>query len=188
MEFELKDIKGLRKKFNLTQHDLAKRADVSQSLIAKIEAGRIDPTYSNAVKIFSALKFLSEKDEVKVSSIMTSKIIFVCSDSSVVDVIQKMKKYSISQIPVIDDGKVVGLLSESIILDAFMKDKSAVKVKDIMIDAPPTISKDASLSVASNLLRHYPMIVVLEKGKILGLLTKADVINSFSPKKRYGLF
>ena len=65
MSYELKDIKDIRKKFNLTQSDLAKKADVSQSLIAKIEAGRLDPTYSNAQKIFEALDTLTKKEETK---------------------------------------------------------------------------------------------------------------------------
>lgn len=61
MQFALEEIKQIRKKYNLTQSDLAKRSGVSQSLIAKIEAGRIDPTYSNAQKIFNALNDMGEK-------------------------------------------------------------------------------------------------------------------------------
>ncbi len=53
---ELSEIKHLRKKFGLTQSQLAKLSGVSQSLIAKIEADRIDPTFSKAQKIFEAIK------------------------------------------------------------------------------------------------------------------------------------
>ena len=98
-----------------------------------------------------------------------------------------MKKYEISQLPVIDKDKAIGLLSETIVLDALMSNKKGLKAKDIMQDAPPRISKDASLSVASGLLRYYPVVLITEKGKILGLVTKADIIGSFSQKK-YGLF
>ena len=40
---ELREIKELRKKFGLTQTDLAELAGVSQSLIAKLESNMIDP-------------------------------------------------------------------------------------------------------------------------------------------------
>ena len=51
---DIDEIKKLRSSLGLTQKDLAQRADVSQSLIAKIEAGRIDPTFSKVQKIFLA--------------------------------------------------------------------------------------------------------------------------------------
>jgi len=48
-------IKKMRKKFGLTQAKLAKMAGVSQSLIAKIESEKIDPSYKIAKKIFTVL-------------------------------------------------------------------------------------------------------------------------------------
>ncbi len=116
MEFELKDIKNLRKKFNLTQSQLAHKANVSQSLIAKVEAGRLYPTFTNAQKIFAALQLLSDKNDLKVSSVMTKKIVSVNPDNNLKEVINKMKKFEISQLPVVDNGKPIGLLSESIVL------------------------------------------------------------------------
>ena len=90
MPFNLKDIKQIRKKVGLTQGQLANLSGVSQSLIAKIEAGRIDPTYSNAKKIFTALNELSKKQDIKAEKLMTSKIISVASNDSIKDAIKKM--------------------------------------------------------------------------------------------------
>ena len=61
----LDEIKRLRKKYHLTQQELAKRAGVSQSLIAKIEAGLLDPTYTRAEQIFGALENVEEQKELK---------------------------------------------------------------------------------------------------------------------------
>ena len=176
MPYELKDIKEIRKKFGLTQTDLAKKADVSQSLIAKIEAGRLDPTYNKAMKIFNALDELTKKKELKAEEIMTKKIVSVSSESNIKEVIKKMKKYAISQMPVIDDDRIVGFISESVVLDALMKDKKEIKAKEIMKDSPPTIAKDALISIVSSLLKFYPMILVVEKGKLEGIITKSDII------------
>ena len=42
----LDQIKIIRKKHGLNQKELADRADVSQSLIAKIESGNIEPSFN----------------------------------------------------------------------------------------------------------------------------------------------
>ncbi|MEM2850330.1 MAG: helix-turn-helix domain-containing protein [Candidatus Bathyarchaeia archaeon] len=49
------DIRRLRKLFKLTQRELAIRAGVSQSLIARIEAGTVDPRLSTLGKIMRVL-------------------------------------------------------------------------------------------------------------------------------------
>ena len=53
---DLSELRILRKKIGLTQSELAKQASVSQSLIAKIESKKIDPSYTNAKKIFETLQ------------------------------------------------------------------------------------------------------------------------------------
>ncbi len=176
MPYELKDIKEIRKKFGLTQTDLAKKSGVSQSLIAKIEAGRLDPTYNKAMKIFNALDELTKKQEFKAQDIMTRKIVSVGKESGVHEIIKKMRKYAISQLPVIEGDKILGVLSEATVLDALMSGKKEIKAKDIMQDAPPTIAKSASVTIISSLLKFYPMIMVVEQGKLLGIITKSDII------------
>lgn len=186
--YELKDIKEVRKKFGLTQMQLAKKAGVSQSLIAKIEAGRLDPTYSNAQKIFRALDILTEKHEAKAIDIMTKKTISITPESDMQEVIKKIRGYGISQMPVIDNEKVIGFLSESAVVDALMAGKKDIKAKEIMQDCPPSVDKNATLTVISGLLKYYPMIMVMEKGKLLGVITKSDIIGSFTAKSRLRLW
>lgn len=167
----------MRKKLELTQSELATYAGVSQSLIAKIESNTIDPTFTNAQKIFAALQSLSEKEEKKAGSIMNKNLIYLEPSDSLKTAIQKMKKYSISQLPVLEQKKAVGIISETAILDALITDRSAnTAVSEIMNDAPPTIDLNASTKVISHLLKFYPLILVAEKGKLLGIVTKADML------------
>jgi predicted transcriptional regulator len=175
MPYELSEIKKIRKNLGLTQTDLAKKANVSQSLIAKIESEKIDPTFTKTKKIFETLSLLEKKEEVKAEEVMNGKIISICSDDDIKNAVAKMKKYEISQMPVIDDNKAVGLISESILLNSLMDNKGK-KVLDIMEEAPPTVSKSASIHVISNLLRHYPMVLASDSGKLIGLITKADLL------------
>ena len=175
MTYELEEIKKIRKKLGMTQTELANRAGVSQSLIAKIESGRIDPTYTKTKKIFAALSELEKKEEIKAEQIMTGRIISIGPNEPIKEAISKMKKFQISQLPVIEDSKLIGLVSESTILDALLNPKST-RVRDIMQESPPIVSKTTSIQVVSNLLKHYPMVLVSEEGKLIGVLTKSDLL------------
>src|SRR3989344_3886333 len=154
MTYELEEIKKIRKKLGMTQTQLSQRAGVSQSLIAKIESGRIDPTYTKSKKIFAVLSEMEKKEEVKAEQIMPNKIVSVLPSTPLQEAIEKMKKFQISQLPVGENHKLVGLVSEGIILDAILDQKSKL-VKDIMQEAPPIVSKSTSINVVSNLLKHY---------------------------------
>ncbi|MBD3355445.1 CBS domain-containing protein [Candidatus Woesearchaeota archaeon] len=173
---EIKDIKKIRKELNLTQTELAKKSKVSQSLIAKIEAGRLDPTYSNAKKIFNTLNEITQKQTIKAEEIMMKKVISVNPESDLKDIIRQMRRHDISQVIVQDREKLIGFVSEKDVLDAFTKGAKGTKAKDIMGEAPPTISKKASITIVSDLLKAYPIVAVMEKGKIIGVITKSDIL------------
>ena len=173
----LEDIKTIRNQLGITQAELAYRAKVSQSLIAKIESGLLDPTYGNAKKIFDALSELQGKEKILAKEIMQEKMISVMSSTQINEAIKKMKKHEISQLPVIDKGKCLGLVSESILLDEIIKGSHERKIKDIMKDSPPIVPMNSSVDVVSNLLKFFPMVLVSDSGKIKGLITKSDVIS-----------
>jgi len=172
----LSEIKEIRKKFGLTQSELAKISGVSQSLIAKIEAGRIDPTYSKIRKIFETIESIGKKHELKAEEIMTKKIIHVRPQDDIKEAIKKMKRSNISQMPVIEDNKSLGTVSESTILEAILNKKSN-KIKDIMDDSAPIVSKNTTITLVSNLLKFYPMVLVSENGELKGIITKSDLLS-----------
>ena len=96
MTYELEEIKKIRKKIGMTQTELANRSGVSQSLIAKIESGRIDPTYTKTQKIFAALSDLEKKEEIKAGQIMAGKKISGAPAGSIKEGKKKKKKNHIS--------------------------------------------------------------------------------------------
>lgn len=175
----LEDIKRLRKRYHLTQKELADRANVSQSLMAKLEAGMINPSYTLTMQIFQALEQIREKKEIKASEIMSRKIVVAESYDHLKDLIRIMKNKGISQVPVMAKGNVVGLLSEGTILRkiaAAPEKVATLKVIDVMDEAPPIVPASTGLKTVLDLLRDYPIILVAEKGEVKGLISKTDVL------------
>jgi predicted transcriptional regulator len=177
-DISIEEIKKIRKSLNLTQLDLAKEAGVSQSLIAKIESKNLDPTYSNVKKIISAINRLSNKTEEKANKLMNKKLVNLFPNDSIKEAIIKMKKFEISQLPIIDENnKPIGYISENILLDSLLNNYSKDDpVNKIMIDCPPTINQDSPVSVVYSLLKHYPMVLVTKNGILKGIITKSDLI------------
>ncbi len=175
----LEEIKRLRRLAGINQSELAQHAGVSQSLIAKIESGKVEPTYSNALRIFDALDQLRQKQELKAREIMNEKVIFAKYNDLVINVTKTMKRKGVSQIPVLRQGKVCGLISESTVLKEVLEhpdNLNKAHVKDLMDDAPPIVSPESGLKMLLELLKDYPIVLVAEKGEIKGIISKADLL------------
>jgi predicted transcriptional regulator len=175
----LNDIRIIRKNLDLTQHDLAKKAGISQSLIAKIESGKIDPTYSKAKNIFETLNSLTNVKKTKAKEIMNKKVVTAKPKEMIKQVIVNMRKHSISQLPVFDNHQLVGIVSESIILNALLDGKNKY-VCEIMDQRPPSVSMDTDIDVISTLLRSFQLVAVFDKHKMIGIITKSDLIDNLN--------
>ncbi len=178
--YDVERIGKMRKQLGLTQKELANLSGVSQSLIAKIESGKIDPAYSKVTQIISALESLQNKGRKTVADIMTSKIYSVSPKDSVAKAIKLMRGADISQLPVLEADKCLGSVSESIILDIVSggKDLKSTKVEDIMKESFPVIPANSVVDVAMDLFRHYPAVLVDKNGKLAGIITKADMLKA----------
>jgi predicted transcriptional regulator len=91
-----------------------------------------------------------------------------------------MRKLSISQLPVMEGGRVVGSLTEAAILSCYAekKDVSKTRVSEAMEEAFPNVLPSTPISSVASLLRHHPAVLVLEKGEVAGIITKADILRA----------
>jgi predicted transcriptional regulator len=173
---EIAELKKIRKKIGITQNELAKRANVSQSLIAKIESSKIDPSYKNVKKLFETLSMLDKGNELTAKQLMFNKIYFVSDTDKLKDAILKMRKHNISQMPVMKNKKVIGYISESVLLDKVLEGETQSNVGEIMESSPPILPPNTSQGVIANLLQHFPFVLIEEKGELIGIVTKADLL------------
>ncbi len=178
MEMDLSSVKQVRKDLNLTQKELARLSGVSQSLVAKIEAGVLDPSYSNAQKIFATLQGLLARQETSAKELMSRRLIGIGPRATVPEAIGLMRKHGISQLPVLDGPHLLGLVREKTLIDALLAKRPAHHLEEIMLSPPPIVAPDAPLGMVRDLLQYWPIVLVRDRKQFLGVIAKADLLSA----------
>jgi predicted transcriptional regulator len=179
MLYELEKIKQIRQKVGLTQTQLSRLANVSQSLITKIERGNVEPSYSIAKRIFTALEeqLADKQKEILAKNICTKDIAFIKSNDTVDDAIKLMKKYAISQMPVVKEKIIIGSISEETFVKKYDQIKNKrMKVEEIMDESFPTIPEDTHITLIKDILKKYPAVILIKQGQPTGIIAKADLL------------
>ena len=96
----------------------------------------------------------------------------------------RMKLYDVSQLPVIENDKVVGILDESDLLMAVFADNSHFgdAVSTAMSNRLETIPVSASLTELFAVFEKDHVAIVVEDNHFLGLITRIDLINHLRRK------
>ncbi len=101
-------------------------------------------------------------------------------EDSAQEIVEKMKTLNYRQFPVVENGKLVGIITETDLADALIKDKD-VSIKDVMVTEPLTLMENASIENASDIIRiknFNSLPVVSETNELLGLLTVTDILDA----------
>ncbi|MCZ6791109.1 MAG: CBS domain-containing protein [Candidatus Dadabacteria bacterium] len=104
----------------------------------------------------------------------------VTPQDSAQDISEKMKTLNYRQFPVVQESKLVGIVTETDIAVA-LSDKNDIKVKDVMVTDPFTIMEDASIENASEIIRiksFNSLPVVSENNDLLGIITITDILDA----------
>ena len=174
------EVRTLRKKLGLTQAEVAKAAGVSQPLVARIENGSVDPRLSTYTAVLEALN-RAERKGVLLSEVMTTPVASVRATDTVSAAIKTMRELEISQLPVLAKGVPVGSLSDRQVVHALGEAHDAEQlarrtVGDIMGPPFPVAGPDMSVDQAARLLEDQPAVLVMERGKLVGIVAKADLL------------
>jgi acetoin utilization protein AcuB len=131
---------------------------------------------------------------MNVAKRMKRNPVFVDEGDSMKKAMDLLKEHEIRHLPVLKDGeRLVGILSERDIKQAspspataleireiyYLLDK--VKVKQIMTRRPYTVSSSAPIEEAALIIREKKIgcLPVVDDGKLVGILTETDIIDSF---------
>ncbi len=130
--------------------------------------------------------YLEGKEEkISVSHLLSNKInkinrlVTIHPDSEIGQAISLMKKFGISQLPVISDNVQVGSIREIAIMKK-LTDKtgsSNEKVSEFMDPPLPTVKIDDKIAAPLNLLKTQNAIAVTQNGKVIDIIATIDVVN-----------
>lgn len=116
-----------------------------------------------------------------ISEYMTEATIQIDVELSLADAKDRMASSSIRHLPVIDDGKLVGMLSARDLLlieslPGINRDETLVDAA--MVDSPKTVAPTASLGEALAVMEdnHIGALPVVEGGKLVGIFTSTDAL------------
>jgi CBS domain-containing protein len=154
--------------------------------------------------------YSTTKSTFKVQDFMTAKTVTVNPSQSVFLVASLMAEHAISRVVVVADKehKPAGIITEAdmTMMSRLLKPAKVLKEKtplivkgaiappknvylltasDIMTADPVTISKDANLTDAAQLMTKHSFsgLPVTEKGKLVGIITKSDIIRAVAQQK-----
>ncbi len=91
----------------------------------------------------------------------------------------RMKQHDVSQLPVLERGRIVGLLDESDLLAAATEDEERLRdaVSDHMTSRLVTVAPSMSIAELRPLFEEGLVPIVMDGPQFLGLVTRMDVVN-----------
>jgi CBS domain-containing protein len=144
---------------------------------------------------------------MKASEIMTKRVISIEPEANIVQAIKLMLKNHLSGLPVIDrPDKLVGIITEGDFLhrreigtelkrnawlDAIFGPEQSthdyvrahgIRVAELMTSPPITVDADTSLDKVVHLMegRHIKRLPVLRKGKVVGIISRANLMRALA--------
>ncbi|MBR5503509.1 MAG: CBS domain-containing protein [Methanobrevibacter sp.] len=124
-------------------------------------------------------------NETKVKDLMTKDVLTVDCDEETVFAFEKLMKHKISAMPVMYEGKMVGIvtatdLGHNLILDKY---QYGTKVKSVMVKDVACVSSDCTIKEAIDVMfDNAPgdsiinQLPVIDDGELVGIISDGDIL------------
>lgn len=153
---------------------------------------------------------------MKVADLMTREVIYVTPETPVNEVARILVKYSISGVPVVENGRVIGLVTEEDLVtrqaivempsffDSFdsvfylgkqddfdkeLRHMLATQVRDLMTGSVVTIEQNVHVRYLANLIvtkEANPVPVTDENGTLVGIVSRSDLVRMMVARDEAG--
>ena len=106
-------------------------------------------------------------------------MVTVTPDDNLITTYKRMRMFDVSQIPVMQDGSIVGLIDESDILLGIYEDKDSfqMKVGEVMVTDLELLPPSARIDAVVQLFKQDKVAIIAEDDRFYGLITQIDLIN-----------
>ncbi len=110
---------------------------------------------------------------------MVPHLVAVAPGDRVAEALHKMNQYGLSQLPVLEEGRSVGSVREGRLMARLLKNRDLLHapVSEVMEAPFPVVSENVEVETAVKYLKHSPAILVEEYGRIVGIVTRYDVLD-----------
>jgi CIC family chloride channel protein len=125
-------------------------------------------------------------EDVPVKDAMSTNVIVVTPDQTILDVMNQIERTGHLGFPVVEEDKLVGIITFTDVEKIPINRKSTVRVREVMTANPIVTYPDESLKIALEkmILRDISRLPVIKDGKLVGIITKGDVIKFYAKIRR----
>lgn len=103
------------------------------------------------------------------------------------DAIGLLKTHGISQVPVLRDGKVVGVLHEKTLLEAALTQTASARAGELATHDFCVVDPSTDIAVVSDLLRRFRIALVMDDQEhLVAVLTRIDLIDHLARRATPG--
>jgi cystathionine beta-synthase len=99
-----------------------------------------------------------------------------------------MKQHNISQVPVMDNGRLLGIVTEVELLNHMLTvghtHDSAETIEPIIRPQVTTVTPDTSLETLMSVFATHPVALVVEEEQVIGIITKIDLLDFLTGRTR----
>ena len=136
-------------------------------------------------------KKTSNSKTVRVAAWMSERVLAVETFDSIGIARQLMAKHRVNQLPVLENDKLVGIVTDRDIRDAYPTSMminlgkeidrfaDSVTVEEVMTHDVMVVRPDTPLTTAVGLLRRHRIgsLPVLRNGRLVGIVTRSDILD-----------
>lgn len=122
---------------------------------------------------------------MKLRDVMSKQIVKVSSVTMLPEVAQKMRQENIGAIPVEENGKLIGIVTDrDITIDAVANGNVNRPVKDIVTTNPVTVTPDTTIEDALRMMTEHDIrrLPVLENQNLVGIVSLEDLLEGDKPQ------